>query len=152
MSLRTCSRWSERGRCDGPCADEAAAAASSTRAIVDRAIRGKPCAFCGKSIERTAFLDHHAAFLLADRTTVEWPDVAPELLRETIASRAPVCWDCHIAETFRRRFPELVTDRPGTAPEPRRPGEFPRPRRFSRARRSRRLPRIRRISKKTLRW
>lgn len=112
IRLRTCSRWSERGRCDGPCADEAAAAASSTRAIVDRAIRGKPCAFCGKSIERTAFLDHHAAFLLADRTTVEWPDVAPELLRETIASRAPVCWDCHIAETFRRRFPELVTDRP----------------------------------------
>ena len=112
IRLRTCSRWNARGRCDEPCADEAAAAASSTRAMVDRAMRGKSCAFCGKIIERTASLDHYAAFLLADRTTVEWPDVAPDRLRETIATSAPVCWDCHIAETFRRRFPELVTDRP----------------------------------------
>jgi hypothetical protein len=112
IRLRTCSRWTERGRCDGPCADQAAAPASSTRALVDRAIRGKPCAFCGKIIERTAFLDHFAAFLLADGTTVEWPDVAPERLPGTIAASAPVCWDCHTAETFRRRFPELVTDRP----------------------------------------
>jgi hypothetical protein len=112
IRLQSCSRWNERGRCDGPCVEEAAAPASTTRAIVDRAIRGKSCAFCGKIIERTASLNHYAAFLLADRTTVEWPDVAPERLRETIAVSAPVCWDCHIAETFRRRYPELVTDRP----------------------------------------
>ena len=26
-------------------------------------------------------------------------------------SYLPVCWDCHIAESFRREHPELVTDR-----------------------------------------
>jgi hypothetical protein len=110
--LRTCSRWSQRGTCDALCVDEAAEPASATRAIVDRAIKGRPCAFCGRIIERTAFLDHYPAFLQADHTTVEWPQVAPERLSETARTRPPVCWDCHVAETFRRQFPELVTDRP----------------------------------------
>jgi len=26
--------------------------------------------------------------------------------------RLKSCWNCHIAETFRRRFPDLVVDRP----------------------------------------
>jgi hypothetical protein len=112
LLLRTCSRWIERGECDALCVDEAAELASTTRAIVDRAIKGKPCAFCGKIIERTAFLDHYAAFLLPDHSTIEWPQVPPERLQETARTSPPVCWDCHVAEAFRRQFPELVTDRP----------------------------------------
>jgi hypothetical protein len=27
-------------------------------------------------------------------------------------SSAPVCWSCHIAESFRRTHPELIVDRP----------------------------------------
>jgi hypothetical protein len=112
IALRTCSRWSERGECDARCVDEAVEPASTTRAIIDRAMKGKPCALCGKIIERTAFLDHYAAFLLPDHSTREWPQVAPERLQETARTHPPVCWDCHVAESFRRQFPELVTDRP----------------------------------------
>ena len=113
IRLRTCSRWDERGRCDAPCLQEAADPASTTRAIVERALKGKACAFCGKKIERTAFLDHYAALLQPDLTTIEWPEVPPERLREALIRQRPVCWDCHVAEAFRRQYPELVTDRPG---------------------------------------
>jgi hypothetical protein len=66
-----------------------------------------------------AFLDHYAALRLEDGTTVAWPDIEPERLRHTLAAHAPVCWDCHIAETFRRLYPALVTDRPARLAAPR---------------------------------
>ena len=43
--------------------------------------------------------------------TVEWSDFRPEALPEVLATHWPVCWDCHIAETFRRKYPKLVVDR-----------------------------------------
>ena len=115
IRLRTCSRWNERGRCDEPCIQEAAEPASTTRQIVERALKGRACAFCGKKIERAAFLDHYAALLQPDLTTIEWPEVPPERLREALITHPPVCWDCHVAEAFRRQYPELVTDRPWRA-------------------------------------
>jgi hypothetical protein len=33
-------------------------------------------------------------------------------LPEVFLTYAPVCWDCHIAETLRREHPELIVDRP----------------------------------------
>jgi len=47
--------------------------------------------------------------------TREWVDIAPERLQAAPASSVPVCWNCHIAATFRRQHPELVTDREETA-------------------------------------
>jgi hypothetical protein len=112
VRLRACSRWAQYGRCDERCAGQAADPASSPRAIVTRGLTGQPCAFCRRPIAYVAFLDHYAAFLQPDGSTIQWPQVPPERLRDTIAARPPVCWDCHIAETFRRTHPELVTDRP----------------------------------------
>lgn len=112
VRLKNCSRWAERGRCDEPCIREAEESSNTTRAIVARALTGKPCAYCGRVIEQTAFLDHYAALGQPDGTTVEWPDIPPERLREALITNAPVCWDCHVAEAFRRLYPELVTDRP----------------------------------------
>lgn len=112
LRLRACSRWVDRGRCDEPCLCEAAAPASTPRAIAERALTGKACVFCRTPIERVAFLDHYAALRQLDGTTIAWPDVPPERLRQSLITQQPVCWDCHVAETFRRRYPELVTDRP----------------------------------------
>jgi hypothetical protein len=112
VRLCACSRWSERGRCDEPCAWEAADPGSTTRAIVERALTGKACVFCGKRLEGVAFLDHYVALLQPDLTTIEWPQIPAERLRESLINQPPVCWNCHVAETFRRRYPELVTDRP----------------------------------------
>jgi hypothetical protein len=58
-----------------------------------------------------AFLDHYTALLADDGTTIEWPDVPAERLPAALRTQPPVCWNCHIAETFRRLHPELVTDR-----------------------------------------
>jgi hypothetical protein len=112
VRVKSCSRWAERGRCDERCIKEAEEPTNTTRAIVERMLTGTPCAFCRRPIVQTAFLDHYAALLQPDGTTVEWPAVAPERLRGALSTDPPVCWDCHIAETFRRLYPELVTDRP----------------------------------------
>ena len=112
VRVRACPRWAERGPCKESCVSQAADSRSTPRAIVTRGVTGQPCAYCGRAIEHVAFLDHYAAFLQPDGNTIEWPQVPPERLRDTIAARPPVCWDCHIAESFRRKYPELVTDRP----------------------------------------
>ena len=112
VRLSACSRWAERGRCEEPCVGQATDPTSTPRAIVARAVSGTPCAFCGRAIECVAFLDHYAAFLRPDGRTIEWSQVPPERLRDTIPVCPAVCWDCHIAETFRRMHPELVTERP----------------------------------------
>jgi hypothetical protein len=39
--------------------------------------------------------------------------VAAENLPEIFATHLPMCWSCHIAQTFRREHPEMVIDRPG---------------------------------------
>ncbi|MFZ0136552.1 MAG: hypothetical protein WAK89_05815, partial [Candidatus Sulfotelmatobacter sp.] len=55
--------------------------------------------------------------LKADHQTIEWKELRPEQLPEVFSTHRPVCWNCHVAEKFRRLHPELVVDR---EPEPRR--------------------------------
>jgi hypothetical protein len=112
VRLRACSQSAYRAHCRDACLRQAADPASAPLAIVTRGVTDEPCVYCGRPIDQVAFLDHYAAFLAADGRTIPWPQIPPERLRETVAARPPVCWDCHIAETFRRMCPELVTDRP----------------------------------------
>jgi len=44
---------------------------------------------------------------------VQWNEVTPDKLPELFATHLPVCCNCHIAETFRREYPERVVVRPG---------------------------------------
>jgi hypothetical protein len=112
LRLKHCSRWPTRGRCDEPCICAAASEENTTRRIGERGLTGSLCAYCQRPIDNPAFLDHYAALMQPDGTTVEWPDVPPERLREALRANPAVCWNCHVAETFRRLHPELVTDRP----------------------------------------
>jgi hypothetical protein len=48
--------------------------------------------------------------------TFGWGEVPAERLPEVLGTHLPVCWNCHIAETFRRQHAELVIDRPSAAP------------------------------------
>jgi 5-methylcytosine-specific restriction endonuclease McrA len=50
-----------------------------------------------------------------DHRTVQWPDVQPERLPEVLANHQPLCWNCHVAESFRQQHPELVIDNPWKA-------------------------------------
>ena len=111
MQLDHCSRWPERGPCDQPCLGDALNPESATSAIVAHWAADKRCAYCRKPLVDAPVVGHHVALLGPDGVTTEWPDVPPAQLADVLLSRAPVCWDCHVVETFRRMHPELVTDR-----------------------------------------
>jgi hypothetical protein len=112
IRLTSCTRWPERQDCEQECVQqiELAPEDCTIRTILAKWYRDKLCVFCGKPVQ---LLGRHLALL--DPTsgeTVECMAVAPEKLTGTLASHAPVCWNCHIVETFRRMKPELVVDRP----------------------------------------
>jgi hypothetical protein len=47
-----------------------------------------------------------------DGRTMEWGEVRVEDLPEVLRTHRPVCWNCHVAESFRRQYPDLVIDAP----------------------------------------
>jgi len=57
------------------------------------------------------FSGHHIALLEPSGITREWVDVAADRLPLALATSLPLCWNCHLAASFRRMHPELVTDR-----------------------------------------
>ena len=57
------------------------------------------------------FLRHHIALYEPGGKSREWVDVATDRLPLALATTLPMCWNCHVAATFRELHPELVTDR-----------------------------------------
>ena len=119
LRLRECSRWPERENCGQDCLKQIEADPENCLVwnIVSKWYEGKKCVFCQKPIASLRHLDHAPALLGPDFQTREWKGIRPEQLPEIFSTHQPVCWNCHVSETFRRLHPELVTDR---APEPRR--------------------------------
>lgn len=109
--LSHCSRWAARGPCPQACIPQATAPDTTVGSLVARWSIGRCCAVCDKPLVDARAAGHHFSLRSPDGATIEWPDIAPERLREALASRQPVCWDCNVSETFRRRYPELVVDR-----------------------------------------
>lgn len=116
LQLADCSRWALRGPCDEPCLGQAQAPANCVSAFVARWYDGQLCVYCRKPIGAVEEPFHHAALLDPAGKTCEWSEVPAERMPETLRIYAPVCWNCHVAETFRRAHPELVTDRERTRP------------------------------------
>jgi hypothetical protein len=114
LHFADCSRWSTGHRCGEECMPQVQSGDNerTVSTIVGRWFAGQTCVQCGKPIDKVSFLDHHAALGDQGGATVEWTDVAPETLPAVLQTRQPVCWDCHVAESFRRLRPELVVDRP----------------------------------------
>lgn len=111
--LATCSRWPSRRFCGQACLPQIKAAPDDclVRTIVGRWFADKICVYCRRTITEARFVHHHPALLGHDGKTVEWTDVPPERLPAAFRTHVPVCWNCHVTETFRRTYPELVTDR-----------------------------------------
>ncbi len=111
--LASCSRWPAHGACKQECLPQVEAGGEDTtvNALVHRWCGGKPCRFCGRPITEVSFLDHRAAFSDPAGTTFEWSAIPPERLPDVMRSHTAVCWNCHVAETFRRQYPDLVIDR-----------------------------------------
>ncbi len=119
LQLRQCTRWPERENCGQECLSqvEDAPADCLLKSIIAKWYSGKTCAICGKPIGDIHAFDHKPALLGPDHATLEWSEFRPEKVSEVLSTHKPVCWDCHIASTFRRQHPEMVVDRPWRAPK-----------------------------------
>jgi len=112
LQLHDCSLW-PRSSCVQECLHDIASAPDECRLrwIFTRWYEGKRCVFCKKAIPPLHLVEHHPALMDEAGRTLEWTAVKPETLADVLTTHLPVCWDCHVAETFRREHPELVVDR-----------------------------------------
>lgn len=112
--LSDCTRWPERAGCGQECLKQIELAPEEclVKNFAARWYEGKKCAYCGKPIEQVDWMGHKPALMNQEKKTVFWDEIPPEKLPEVFDNYAPVCWDCHITETFRREHPEMVVDRP----------------------------------------
>jgi hypothetical protein len=78
---------------------------------VQQWFRGRGCAYCQQPIEEIHWHEHPPAVLSPEQKTMPWNEIAPEKLPEVFETHLPVCWSCHMAETFRREHPERVVER-----------------------------------------
>jgi hypothetical protein len=114
LRLSECSRWPEREACGQECLAqiEEAPKACLVSTIVNQWYAGRACALCHKPFGQIHWHDHPPALIDAEKKTVQWNEIPAENLQQVMATHWPVCWNCHVAETFRRVHPELVVDRP----------------------------------------
>jgi hypothetical protein len=117
LRLDRCSRWPERQNCGQECLKQVEADPENCLLwnIVSKWYEGQCCVYCRKRFGPLLRLDdhlHHAPALMGpDHKTVEWSQFRPEQLSELFSAYRPVCWDCHIVQTFRREHPELCVYR-----------------------------------------
>jgi hypothetical protein len=113
LRLNQCSRWPERQGCGQDCLQQIEAHPENCLLlnIVSSWYEGRKCFFCHKPFTRLRHLDHAPALMDPDHITAEWKQFRPEQIIDVLSTSEPVCWSCHIAETFRRTHPELVVER-----------------------------------------
>jgi hypothetical protein len=112
--LESCSRWPIYADCDQRCLLQVEVAPSECmiRGVLMHWYNGKVCVFCRKEFHEIHWTDSKPALLDPAGFTVEWSEIPFDKFESVLDTHLPVCWNCHIAETFRRLHPDLVTDRP----------------------------------------
>lgn len=113
LRLKQCSRWPERQDCGQECLQQIEVDPENCLVwnIVSKWYEGKKCVLCHKPIGKLQHMDHAPGLLGPDHKSAEWRDLRPEQLPEVFATHRPVCWNCHVTETFLRLHPELVVHR-----------------------------------------
>jgi hypothetical protein len=113
LNLNACSRWPERQGCGQACLEqiEEAPKACLVSTIINRWYQGQECVFCHKPFGDIHWHDHPPALLNSEHKTVQWNEIPAENLQDALGAHRPVCWSCHVAETFRREHSEMVVDR-----------------------------------------
>lgn len=113
LQLSECSRWPEMAGCGQECLAEIQEApkACLVSNIVNRWYQGMKCVYCRKPFGEIHWHDHPPAVVNEQGKTLAWTEIPLGNLQRTLSTHWPVCWNCHIAETFRRLHPDLVTDR-----------------------------------------
>lgn len=113
LRLSDCSRWPEKRTCGQACLAqiEAAPADCLLVTILRKWYEGKSCVYCGKPLGDVNWLEHKPAARSPEGKTIEWNEVPAERIPAMLETHQPVCWNCHIAATFRRLHADLVVDR-----------------------------------------
>jgi hypothetical protein len=112
LRLKNCARWPERAGCGQDCVRQIELAPENcmVRTMMAKWYEGKSCVYCGRAFGPIGLTDHQPVLLDLDRKTVEWGDIPPEELYDALTTHLPVCWNCHVAETFRREHPDLMVE------------------------------------------
>ncbi len=118
FSLTACSHWPERHQCGRQCLSQIDAAPLDclVRTHLAKWYEGRTCALCLRPFGPLDWTERHPALLAPNNRTLSWTDVDASRLDEILRTHRPVCFDCHVAETFRRTHPELVLDNPHAEP------------------------------------
>ena len=113
LRLSECSRWPERAGCGQECLSqiEASPEGCLVHQILLDWYEGKACTACGQPIGKIVPGGCQPALLMADGISLEWRQVAAELLPETLTVAQPICFACHMAQTMVREHPDVVVDR-----------------------------------------
>jgi len=113
LRLENCWRWPMNQDCGQECllqldmVDEKCL----VRSVLEKWYRDKTCAFCRRPFAEIDLIDHKPALLNREGVTVEWNQVPLTAVMQAMTIFLPVCWDCHVAQTFRREHADLVVDR-----------------------------------------
>lgn len=118
LRLKSCSRWPEREDCGQQCLLQVELSPQDclVRKILSDWHKDKQCVSCGLAFGEIRFLDHKPGLLSPEGRPVGLNEVATEELPDVLATHFPVCWDCHITETFCREHPEMIVDRSRVSP------------------------------------
>jgi len=101
LRLRDCSRWRERAACDQACRRriEAAPEEYLVLTILSKWYQDKTCTCCGRPLGEISQSMHRPCLMSPDMRISEWKDIPAESIPGTLATHAPVCWTCLVAET-----------------------------------------------------
>jgi hypothetical protein len=113
LRLQSCWRWPIEENCGQECLLQLDVAPNDclVHSVLEKWYRDKSCAFCQRPFAESGLIDHKPALLNPEGVTVEWKEIPISVVTEAMETYLPVCWNCHVAQTFRREHPDLVVDR-----------------------------------------
>ncbi|HYW72730.1 MAG TPA: hypothetical protein VE961_17025 [Pyrinomonadaceae bacterium] len=113
LRLENCWRWPMKQDCGQECLLQLDLADENclVRSVLEKWYQDKLCAFCERPFGKIDLTDHKPALLNSEGVTVEWQQIPLSAVTEAMATYQPVCWNCHIAQSFRREHADLVVDR-----------------------------------------
>jgi len=113
IRLESCWRWPLNQECGQECLIQLDIAEPEclVRGVLMKWYKGKECVFCRRLFDGPDLIDHKPALLNHDGITLEWSEISLPTLMEVLKTHQPVCWNCHIAQSFRREHPDMVVER-----------------------------------------
>ena len=114
IRLEDCSRWPNNAQCGQECLMDLELDPEQclVNGVLMRWYRGKSCIYCKKVFQELHWLDHRPALLSPDGKLRQWNGFNLDQLPKVLETYSPVCWNCFIAQEFRRDHHELVIIRP----------------------------------------